>query len=66
MSQYFWGKSIRDTERGQMAIEDADCSTVHLLEIYSQYMGITMTKKATPAIYTMMSNALTTGGKGVT
>ena len=65
MSQYFWGKSIRDTERGQMAIEDADCSTSHLMEIYSPYMGVTLSATSTPAIYTMMSNALHTGGKGV-
>ena len=65
MSQYYWGKSIRDTERGQMAIEDADCSTSHLLEIYSPYMGIPLSKTTTPSIYKMMSNALTTGGKGV-
>ncbi len=66
MSRYFWGKSVRNTPRGQMAVADADCSTSHLLEIYSEYMGITLSKTTTPAIYTMMKNALETGGKGVT
>ena len=70
MSQYFWGKSIRNTERGQMAIDDADGSTSHLLEIYSEpiglsTLGVTMSEAQTPAIYQMMLNALNTGAKGV-
>lgn len=69
MSQYYWGKSIRNTERGQMAIDDADSSTSYLLEIYSEpiglaTLGVTMSEECTPAIYNMMSNALETGAKG--
>ncbi|MBR6283844.1 MAG: phosphatase PAP2 family protein [Muribaculaceae bacterium] len=65
MSQYYWGKSVRDTERGRIALEDASCSTAHLLEIYSPFMGVRMSKEKTPAIYRMMANALATGSKGV-
>ena len=64
MNRYFWGKSILDTERGKQAIEDAIYTTAHLLEIYSEFMGITLSAENTPAIYTMMNNALSTGAKG--
>ena len=65
MTQYYWGKTMRDTERGLLAIDDAHCSTSHLLEMYSECIGLRLSKSTTPAIYTMMANALTTGSKGV-
>ena len=65
MSQYYWGKSVRDTERGAMAIADADCGTSHLCEIFSPYMAITISSEATPAIYKMLNNAVGTINKGV-
>ncbi len=69
MSQYYWGKSVRNTERGRQAIDDAKCSARHLLEMYSEPMGlatlgVTLSSDQTPAIFKMMSNALATGVRG--
>lgn len=64
MSQYFWGKSIRDTERGAMAIADADCGIKHLCEIFSEPFGLELSEENTPAIYLMLSNAISTANKG--
>ena len=64
MSQYFWGKSIRDTERGAMAIADADCGVDHLCEIFSEPFGLELSEENTPAIYLMLKNAISTANKG--
>ena len=64
MSQYYWGKSIRDTERGDTAIDDHHSGTASLCRIFSEPFGMELSKEATPAIYAMLSTALTTVNKG--
>lgn len=45
---YQWGKSMRNTELGALAIEH---DAAELIEVYSDIMGLTITPSATPEIY---------------
>jgi len=58
--RYEWGKTVRDTPRGQQAVADA----VHTLEyfslIYSEPFGIEISKKNTPEIYALLNRLLAT------
>lgn len=65
MSQYYWGKSLRETARGDTAIDDHHSSTASLCRIFSEPFGMELSEEKTPAIYAMLSNALSTIGKGV-
>ena len=38
--RYEWGKTMRDTERGKQAIEDADYSLDYLLKTFSEPFGM--------------------------
>jgi hypothetical protein len=45
---YQWGKSVRDTELGQLAIEH---DAAELVDVYSDIIGIDITPEGTPEIY---------------
>lgn len=60
MNCYFLGKSLRDTERGQQALNHANGVYTYICSIFSPVFGLTITPTATPAIYTMLSNSLKT------
>lgn len=56
--QYLWGKSIRDTERGQQAVVDAKLGGSFFFKRYSEAMGVkTMTKEDYPALYALLKKA---------
>jgi acid phosphatase (class A) len=58
--RYEWGKTMRNTERGQLAKEDAVYTLDYLLKIFSEPLGVTITKENTPAIYALMDRLLAT------
>lgn len=63
---YHWGKSVRATERGDTAVNDANSSLTNLMDIYSTPFGLTLSQKNTPAIFTLLTNALATTAHGTT
>jgi len=57
-NQYLWGKSIRDTERGEQAVKDAKLGGDFFFKRYSEAMGInTMTKEDYPILYELLKKA---------
>ena len=59
--RYQWGKQIRTTERGKLAIKDADWSLDYLLTIFSQPFGININKKNTPEIFKLLDMVYQSG-----
>ena len=57
---YQWGKENRTTPRGELAKTDADCSAEHLAEVFSEPMGIQISKESTPKIYEILGRAADT------
>ena len=60
-----WGKSMRDTERGEMARHDSQCGINHLCDIYSGILGIRINQSSSPAIYNMISQAAQAGRNSI-
>lgn len=60
--QYEWGKSIRNTPRGKMAISDAYVDSTYLDRTFSEAFGRPITKKATPVLYKLLSKATNDAG----
>lgn len=56
-AQYQWGKRMRDTERGAKAKADAEYSIERIAAIYSPVMGIEISKKNTPELWRLLSDA---------
>ena len=42
-TQYQWGKSIRDTERGQLAVDDAGINAEYFMKRFSPCVGRNLT-----------------------
>jgi acid phosphatase (class A) len=59
-AQYMWGKSIRNTERGQEAIDHVVTSVSEMAALFSKPFGMTISREATPAIYKMLLKAIPT------
>ena len=59
-SQYMWGKTIRNTERGQEAIDHVVTSVSEMATLFSKPFGMTISREATPAIYKMLLKAIPT------
>lgn len=53
-NQYLWGKSIRETERGQQAIEDASVGAKYFLKRFSAAMDIELTPENSPVLYLLL------------
>lgn len=53
-AQYEWGKSIRDTPRGRMAVSDADLSEGWFGKVFSEPFGYEISKENTPEIYKLL------------
>lgn len=53
-SRYYWGKSLRNTERGEQAYRDARVSGQDLPDAFSEAFGIHITPEDTPEIYKLM------------
>ena len=58
--RYEWGKTVRDTERGQQAIEDAVHTLDYFYKIYSEPFGIVISPENTPEITTLLERLLAT------
>ena len=58
--RYEWGKSIRNTDRGKQAVEDAAHSLEYFYKIYSEPFGILISKENTPEISALLERVLVT------
>ena len=56
-SQYQWGKSIRETERGKLAVTDAGIGAPYFMKRFGEAMGIELTPEKYPEMYRLMSRA---------
>ena len=59
-AQYQWGKSIRNTPRGEKAKKDAKFSVERIAEIFSPIMGIDISETNTPQIWKLLVDATKT------
>lgn len=64
-ARWIWGKSMRNTPRGEQASWESRYGAVRLSTIYSDVLGIDISAETTPAIYHFMSCAGTTGASAV-
>ena len=58
--RYEWGKTMRGTERGQTAKEDAVHTVEYFSKIYSEPFGVHISPENTPEITTLISRLLET------
>lgn len=56
-AMYQWGKSIRNTERGQVAIEDAWLNASYFMKRFSPAMGIDLTPEEFPLLFKLLNRA---------
>ena len=59
-AQYNWGKSVRNTPRGEKARLDAEYSIERIAAIFSPVMGIKISLKNTPQIWKLLTDATKT------
>ena len=64
-TMYMWGKTIRNTERGQEAIDHIVTSVSKMAAYFSKPFGMTISRETTPAIYKMLVKAIPTIRLGV-
>lgn len=62
-TQYVWGKSIRDTERGRQAVEDARINAKYFMKRFGQVMSYEPTPEGNPVLYELMLKAHKTEGQ---
>jgi len=65
LMQWMWGKSMRATERGQRASWESLYSYDRMCEIYSQALGFTVSREATPAIYRLITRGQVVSAQAV-
>lgn len=56
-AMYQWGKSIRQTERGEQAIADAGINAEYFMQRFSPAMGVELTPEAYPHLYRLIARA---------
>lgn len=56
-NQYIWGKSIRDTERGKQAVEDAHIGAGYFMERFSPVMSHPVTPENNPKLFMLLAKA---------
>lgn len=56
-TQYNWGKSIRDTERGKLAAEDALIGADYFMKRFSPALSHPVSRQTHPALYTLLNKA---------
>lgn len=54
-TQYQWGKSIRETERGQLAVADAGINAEYFMKRFSPVVGRELTPDEYPHLYRLFS-----------
>ena len=55
IQMFYYGKTLRNTERGIQAVQDADCSTSNLCAVFSKAFGMTLSEESTPEIYKLIN-----------
>ena len=60
LTQYIWGKTLRNTERGQEAIDHVVTKVSEMAACFSKPFGMTISRETTPAIYKMLAKAIHT------
>lgn len=63
--QWIWGKSMRPTPRGAQASWESLYGVERMATIFGEVLGITITKEETPAIWTFLQRAGSTGNRAV-
>jgi acid phosphatase (class A) len=58
--RYQWGKTMRDTERGKQAKDDAVHTLEYFSEIYSEPFGMEISQDNTPEIWSLLERLLAT------
>lgn len=53
-ARYDWGKSLRNTERGEQAFQDARVDGQHLPDAFSEAFGVAINENDTPEIYRLI------------
>lgn len=56
-NQYLWGKSVRGTERGELAVADARINSVYFLKRFSPAVGRTLTPEEYPILNQLLLRA---------
>lgn len=56
-AMYQWGKSVRNTARGQQAIEDARINANYFMKRFSPAMGVELTPESHPHLFRLLSRA---------
>ena len=62
IAQYEWGKSVRNTARGDRAAKEAIADTKDLAVCFSSPLGIEVSPSATPYIYSLIDCCLVNAG----
>ena len=57
---YIWGKSLRDTVRGRLAVENGVFTVKDVIKRFEKPFGMEVTPERTPAIYKVLSRGLMT------
>lgn len=58
--QYMWGKTVRNTERGEQAVAHRVTDVADMAEFFSEPFGMTISETATPAIFRLLARAIPT------
>lgn len=61
--QWIWGKSVRNTERGQQASWESLNGTARMCTVFSEALGITISQQATPALWQLIRRSGNTGSR---
>ena len=64
-ARWIWGKSLRNTPRGEQASWESKFGIVRMCTIYSDVLGIDISEENTPAIYKLMNRSGHTGASSV-
>lgn len=62
--QYCWGKTVRDTPRGNQAFVDATYSAAAIATTFNPAFGMTISKSNTPELYTLLSRVISDCSNG--
>jgi len=57
LSQYEWGKEIRSTERGELAVKDAGINAGYFMERFSPVLSHPVTPESNPILYQLLHRA---------
>lgn len=56
-AMYQWGKSIRNTDRGELAVEDAGIHAAYFMKRFSPAVGTELTPEAYPRLFDLLNRA---------